>query len=205
MADLITPQVIRAIIPGHTHPTVTAQKLSWAAEKYGITTPLRVAHFLAQLAHESNIFPQEENLQYSVKALCRAWPNRFQPGTALTNACAWNPIALANYVYGGRMGNSNPGEGHLYRGRGMIQLTGKENYQRYGKMVGYDLVKDPDLLKQFGVSALVAAAFWQDNGLNELADRNDLRGITKRINGGYNGLDHRAEMLRRAKRALGVN
>ncbi|MDO4246785.1 MAG: hypothetical protein Q4C89_12240 [Deinococcus sp.] len=201
---LITKELIRALVPGHTHPTVTAAKLNMAAEKFGINTPLRVAHWLAQLAHESRIMPVEENLQYSIAALCRAWPNRFSPAAAITQLCAWNPIFLANLVYGGRMGNIFPGDGHHFRGRGMIQLTGRANYRTYGKLVGFDLEKDPDLLKQFGVSALVAGAYWNAHGLNFRADRDDLRGITRAINGGYNGLEHRAKLLKTAKRHLGI-
>ncbi|MDO4245621.1 MAG: hypothetical protein Q4C89_06335 [Deinococcus sp.] len=201
---LITPQLIRALVPGHTHPTVTAKKLDMAAQKFGITTPLRVAHFVAQLAHESNLFPREENLQYSLNRLCQVWPNRFSPAAAITQLCAWNPIMLANIVYGGRMGNIFPGDGHFFRGRGMIQLTGRANYRTYGKLVGFDLEKDPDLLLQFGVSALVAAAYWNAHGLNFRADRDDLNGITKAINGGYNGLQHRAKLLAVAKKHLGI-
>lgn len=201
---LITKELIRALVPGHTHPTVTAAKLNMAAARFGINTPRRVAHFVAQLAHESNIYPREENLQYSLNRLCQVWPTRFLPGAAITQLCAWNPVMLANVVYGGRMGNIYPGDGHFFRGRGMIQLTGRANYRTYGKMIGHDLEHQPDLLLQFGVSALAAGAYWSAHGLNARADRDDLQGITRAINGGLNGLEHRRKLLAIAKRHLGI-
>lgn len=160
---------------------------------------------LAQLAHESGFMPIAENLNYSAKRLMQVWPNRF-PTLSSAQRCAGNPEALGNTVYAGRLGNGGPesGDGYRYRGRGMIQLTGRANYRTYGPLVGFDLEGDPDLLLQYGVSALVAGAFWKARNLNRWADIDDVTSVTKLINGGLNGLQERVVYLQRAKKALGI-
>ncbi|UQN08622.1 glycoside hydrolase family 19 protein [Deinococcus sp. QL22] len=185
---------------------MAAEKLAWALPKYQIDTSLRVAHMLAQLAHESGFIPIAENLNYSAKRLPQVWPTRF-PTLASAQRCANNPEALSNTVYAGRLGNGSPesGDGYCYRGRGMIQLTGREHYRTYGKVIGHDLERDPDLLLQYGVSSLAAGAFWKARGLNRWADINDVTSVTRIINGELNGLQERIEYLHRAKRALGIS
>jgi putative chitinase len=140
----------------------------------------------------------------STKRSPQVWPSRF-PTLASAQRCAGNPEALGNTVYAGRLGNGGPesGDGYRYRGRGMIQLTGRANYRTYGKIIGFDLERDPDLLLQYGVSALAAAAFWKAHNLNRWADADDVAGVTRIINGVLHGLAERTEYLRRAKKALG--
>ena len=169
---------------------------------FGIDNPLRRAHFLAQVAHESGHFKRlVENLNYSAKGLLATWPSRFTK--AIAAVYARKPERIANLVYANRMGNGSEasGEGWRYRGRGWIQLTGKSNYAAYSeRLFGDDrLVRDPDMAAQPDVAAKLAGSYWQVNGLNELADKEDLTGITRRINGGLNGLADRANLLHKFK------
>ncbi|GGL16066.1 glycoside hydrolase family 19 protein [Deinococcus radiotolerans] len=193
---LITPDLIRALNARHPRPDVAAAKLGAAFDRYGLSTPRVVAMAIAQLMHESGLIPQEENLSYRATRIRQVWPSRF-PTLASAEAVAFNPRALGDLVYSGRMGNG-PSEGFAYRGRGMIQLTGKANYQTYGRLTGFDLVGQPDLLLQYGVSALVAGAFWQSHGLNAPAERGDVLAVTRAINGGTTGLDDRERLYQRA-------
>ncbi|WP_291428530.1 glycoside hydrolase family 19 protein [Deinococcus sp.] len=193
---MITPELIRALNPRHPRPDVAAQKLQAAALQFGITSPRQVAMLTAQLAHESGLIPQEENLNYRATRIRQVWPSRF-PTVASAEPFAFNPLALGDRVYSGRMGNG-PGEGFLYRGRGQLQLTGKSNYVTYGRLIGFDLVANPDLLLQYGVSSLAACAFWTAHGLNPAADRGDVVTVTRAINGGTIGLDDRERLYQRA-------
>jgi putative chitinase len=178
-------------------PERWAKPVAEAMARYGIDTPLRKAHFLAQIGHESGGFVYTvENLNYSAAALLKTWPSRFTPATA--EQMARKPEQIANHVYGGRMGNTQPGDGWKYRGRGLIQLTGRSNY----KAAGFE--HNPELLEQPEGAAMSAGWFWSTNGLNALADRDDVLAVTKRINGGTHGLDDRRKRLQRAKAALNV-
>lgn len=192
----LTREGVLSLNPRHPKPEVAAAKLTAAALRWGISTRVQLAMFVAQLAHESFLLPQEENLNYSAQRLMQVWPGRF-PTYAVASRYARNPKALGNRVYDGRMGNG-AGEGYLYRGRGLIMLTGKDNYRRYSAMTGFDLVKDPSLLLQYGVSAEVAGAFWKDNNLSPLAQRGDVRAVTRGINGGYIGLSDRERLYQRS-------
>ena len=202
---MITPEIVRAFNPRlrFVDAQVTAQKLWAACQKYDITTRLRIAALLAQLAHESGLAPITENLNYSAERLRQVWPGRF-PTLAAALPYAHNPERLANLVYAGRIGNGPPasGDGWRFRGRGMIQLTGRANYRTYGKLTGFDLETHPELLEQIGVSCLVACAYWHSRGLNALADRGDINGISRAINGGNVGLRDRAELYQRALKLL---
>jgi putative chitinase len=174
-------------------------------EKYEIDTPKRQAAFIGQCMHESGGFKLlEENLNYSAKALMATWPSRFT-SEEMANQYARNPEKIANKVYGGRMGNADEssGEGWRYRGRGLKQLTGKENYERCGSGLGVDLVSDPDLLLDPKYAALSAGWFWNKHGLNDLADKSDIETMTKRINGGLIGLDARKAAIKKAESILG--
>lgn len=174
-------------------------------EKYNIDTTKRQAAFIGQCMHESGGFKTlEENLNYSAKALMTTWPSRF-PTEELANQYARNSEKIANKVYGGRMGNADEssGEGWKYRGRGIKQLTGKENYERCGSSLGVDLVNNPDLLLEPKYAALSAGWFWNKHGLNDLADKSDIETMTKRINGGLLGLDARKAAIRKAESILG--
>jgi putative chitinase len=174
-------------------------------EKYNINTTKRQAAFIGQCMHESNGFRTlTENLNYSAKGLMATWPSRF-PNEEVANQYARNPEKIANRVYGGRMGNDveSSGEGWLYRGRGIKQLTGKENYQRCSEALGVDLVENPDLLLESKYAALSAGWFWNKHNLNDLADKGDIETMTKRINGGLLGLDARKAAIQKAESVLG--
>ena len=177
-------------------------------DRYGISqTPLRVAHFMAQILHESGgLAIQFENLNYSAGRLPKVWPSRFKPSGALDpSAYANNPQKLANEVYGGRMGNSGPNDGYTYRGRGLLQLTGKASYQeatailRRDNPAAPDLVAAPDEVIGAEWCLAVAAAEWAAKGCNVLADQDDIRRITRAINGGLIGLAERMEWASRTK------
>jgi putative chitinase len=162
-------------------------------EKFDISTPERQACFLGQCAHESGGFTAlSENLNYSAASLCRVWPKRF-PTLGDGQNCERNPEKIANKVYASRMGNGDEesGEGYAYRGRGLIQLTGKSNYQACGEALGVDLVENPDLVATPQYAALSAGWFWNKNKLNNYADKGDMEGLTKKINGGTHGIEDR--------------
>lgn len=184
--------------------------LQATAERYEITTPRRAACWLGQLAHESARFARVvENLNYSAEALARTWPARYAGSDWKPNATALRiarkPEEIANLTYAGRMGNGSAwtGDGWRYRGRGLIQITGRENYQRCGEALGVDLTRRPDLLERPMYAALSAGWYWDRAKLNSLADKIDIAGITRAINGGTNGAADRAELTAKALRALG--
>lgn len=157
----------------------------------GIKDPKEQAMFLSQMDHESGGFRNyEENLNYSAKGLRKTF-GKYYKTDAEAESAARNPEAIANTVYGGRMGNVNQGDGFKYRGRGPTQLTGRDNYTRAGKALGLDLVNNPDLAKDPAVGAKVAAWYWKDRKLGEAGRAGDVTAVTKKINGGTNGLDDR--------------
>lgn len=167
------------------------------ALKYKINTKLRLAHFLAQCKHESANFTRtEENLNYSAKNLLGTFPKYFSEETA--NEYAHNAIRIASRVYANRMGNGNVStqDGWMYRGRGYIQLTGKDNYGKFDLIVPENIVANPDLVAT-KYPLLSAAWFWGSRKLNEIADvgstENDVAAITRKINGGMNGIADRVE------------
>ena len=185
-------------------------------EKFQINTKQRIAAFLAQCAHESGGFTMlEENLNYKAATLAACWPPRFavqepdpnKPGktrakkdeknknipTAVANSIAGKPELIANLCYSSRMGNgpAESGEGWAYRGRGLKQLTGKDNYTRCGAGIGADFVNHPELLLQPQYAALSAGWFWSSNKLDLFADKEDIEGMTKKINGGLIGIENR--------------
>ena len=173
-------------------------------DKYGLTTKLRIAHFMAQIEHESGLKPISENLNYSAKRLLQIFPKYFNTEKALIYAN--KPQLIANKVYANRMGNGSEdsGEGWRYRGRGFIQITGKENYFRLANDTDLDCLKNPDLLLDEANAMVSAVWFWNLKGLNKLADKNDIVGITKKINGALNGIEHRKELLTKWKKELGT-
>jgi putative chitinase len=165
---------------------------------------LRVAHFMAQVLHESGgLTRQIESLNYSAQRLPQVWPSRFKPTGPLDPAdFAHNEQKLGNQVYGGRMGNSGPNDGFTYRGRGLLQLTGKDSYEsatraaRTQDPTAPDFVASPDAVFSAQWCVVVAAAEWAAKGCNALADEDDIRKVTRRINGGQIGLRDRTEWLR---------
>jgi len=172
-------------------------------QKYDISTPARQASFIGQCQHESNNFRVlEENLHYSAAALMRVWPSRF-PDLNVASQYANNPEKIANKVYAGRMGNTQDGDGWAFHGRGCIQLTGRDSYDRCGKALGIDFINQPQLLVDPHYAVLSAGWFWNRAGLNALADAQDLDTMTKRINGGLLGLDDRKAKIAKALSILG--
>jgi putative chitinase len=197
----VTAEILHATLPQCTDPQKWADALNPALLKYGIVTVARVSSFLAQTGYESSQYNRlSENLNYSTaKRLMQVWPRRF-PTEDSGLPYVKNSEGLANFVYAGRLGNGNiaSGDGFRYRGRGIIQVTGRANYAAAAKELQLDLVGNPDLLLQPANAALSAAWFWSSRGLNELADDttgdNDLEDfteITRRINGGTVGLKDR--------------
>jgi putative chitinase len=170
-------------------------------------SPLRVAHFMAQVLHESGAMTLEvENLHYSPARLVQVWPCRFKPlGSLEPAAYAYDARKLANEVYGGRMGNTAPQDGFTYRGRGLLQLTGKDSYASASASVRMiaagapDFVADPDAVLAPAWCLRVAAAAWATRGCNALADIDDLEQITRRINGGTAGFAQRYEWTRQTR------
>lgn len=186
-----------------------------ACIKYGITAPIQKAHFLATLAHESSGFAKlEESLNYSAERLLAVFPRYFRPASAA--AYARQPEKIGNMIYANRMGNGNEksGDGYRYRGRGLIQCTGRNNYAAFSLSYYGDtrLLQQPDLLLDPEVAAANAGWFWQRNGINALidedsitnylADNDDCKQVTRRINGGLNGIEDRERWLVRAKQAI---
>lgn len=164
--------------------------------KYGITTHLRIAHFLSQLAHESLSFTKfVENTNYSASRLREVFPTYFTQAQA--NSYANKPIAIANRVYANRYGNGNEasGDGYRFRGRGLIHLTFRSNYQAYKDYSGVDVVNNPDLASRIDVALDIAGWYWKTRNINALADNDDVIGVTKKINGGTNGLTDRKNKL----------
>ena len=182
-------------LKGHIPDAVIAQIPDTAA-KFAINTPLRLAHFLAQCGHESGGFrATQENLNYSAKGLTGTFKKYF-PTESAAVPYAKNPLKIASKVYGGRMGNGPEPtqEGYKFRGRGYIQLTGKENYTAFGKSINEDILSNPDKVAS-SYALLSAAWFFSKNGLHKMADEGSsdavVTKITKRVNGGTIGLADR--------------
>jgi len=187
-------------LKGHIPDSVLAQ-IPMVVQKFGMDTPLELAHFLAQCAHESGNFKAvSENLNYSADGLKKIFPKYFA-GT-LNEQYARNPEKIASRVYGGRMGNGDEAskEGWKFRGRGYIQLTGKANYQEFDKFVDDDITNNPDLVAT-KYPLLSAAWFFHKNKLNEISAKGDteavVTSVTKRLNGGTIGLTHRIQEFKK--------
>ena len=177
------------------------EPLTAAFTRFEINTPERQAAFIGQCAHESaNFKTLQENLNYGAKGLNATWPSRF-PSEAEAQPYHRQPEKIANKVYSGRMGNLDEGDGWKYRGRGLIQLTGKDNYRLASDALGVDFIADPDLVLTKEYAALTAAWYWNKRGLNKEADAKDFTGMTKKINGGVIGL---ADRVAHINTALGV-
>lgn len=188
-------------------------RIAASMSSFGINTPLRQAHFLAQVGHESAGFTKvEEGLNYRYGVLLAKFGNRISQDAAFKygrvdagpDAHPANQKMIANIIYANRNGNGDvaSGDGYRYRGRGLIQITGKANYKAIAGQLSADVVANPDLLTENLQAAMSAAAWWKNHGLNELADLDDVTLITKVINGGTNGLDDRKSRLLKAKGIL---
>ena len=203
--SLVTAQKLQAALPNCKNPAEWSAALEPALQKYEITSKARMASFLAQTGHESGHFNTlVENLNYSASRLMAVWPKRF-PTLEFASVYAKNPEKLGNFVYANRIGNGpeGSGDGYNFRGRGLIQLTGRSNYAAAAKVLLVDLISNPDALFERPVAAMASAWFWASHGLNALADDktddNDLEDfteITRRINGGTSGLKERFELFK---------
>lgn len=173
-------------------------------ERYPINSPLRLAHFLAQISHESGGGTiTRESLDYTHAARIReVWPTRF-PTIASAEPCVRNPEKLADKVYQGRMGNTQPGDGYRFSGRGLLQITGRDSYREISTLTGLDLVNDPDLAFAPEHALEVAAAEFVHLGCLPYCDKDDLHDVTQRVNGGQEGAADRAVWLKRWRPLVG--
>jgi len=176
------------------------EKYKTLLSRNSINTPLRLSHFFAQIHHESNLKPVEENLNYSSIGLKETFREYFTDLEAIKYQR--KPEMIANRVYANRMGNGDEasGDGWKYRGRGFIQLTGKNNYYNISKDVKIDYFNKPELLLNEADAMIAAIWFWNKNKLNRFADIDSISHVTRIINGGYNGLEHRKELLNKYKK-----
>jgi putative chitinase len=175
-------------------------------DDYDINTPLRVAHFIAQCAHESGNFVFiKENLNYKAASLQKTFAKYF-PTAELAQQYANKPERIANRVYASRMGNGPEasGDGYRYCGRGLIQLTGRDNYTFFAGSLGITVEEASEYLATFEGAAQSACWYWEQNNLNKFADANDVKGLTRAINGGYIGLDDRISHTEHALHILGA-
>jgi putative chitinase len=201
----ITAAVIKKMFPKYKYPEDLAEALTEQFEKYEINTVNRAAGFLAQCGHESAGFTiLQENLNYSADGLNKIFKKYF-PTVADATPYARNPEKIANKVYGGRMGNGpeSSGDGYKFRGRGAIQLTGRDNYTKFAKSVGLTLEEAVADLETLDGAIESACWFWKTNGLNAICDSDDIVKMTKRINGGTIGLEDRKKHYAEAKHLLG--
>lgn len=188
-------EIIKEVFPGNEFFIEKYENVLSFMDLYGINTPERKAAFLSQVGHESNGFRSiEENLNYSSDRLSVVFPKYFNNNEALDYHR--QPKKIASRVYANRMGNGpeSSGDGWSYRGRGLIQLTGKYNYQKFSDFSGHDVLTNPDYLLTPEGAMYSAIWFWDVNGCNSFADKNDIQGLTKKINGGINGLEHRKDL-----------
>lgn len=189
----ITQQQLSQILPGNPYIEHWCEALNKILPDYDITTPQRVAAFLAQTAHESGGYTAlHENLNYQAASLCRVWPGHF-PNMEIANQYAHKPEMIANRAYSGRMGNGDEasGDGWRFCGRGLLQVTGRNNYQAFADSIQTDINQIPDFLQTFEGAVQSACWFWESNNLNQYADSGDFVTMTKRINGGTLGLEDR--------------
>lgn len=210
---MITLEQFSAMIAKNKDPKAWYEAAVPMFEKYKINTPLRIAGFMAQCAHESADFTMlEENLNYSEAALNSVFGRYFGTGAGKRNAkeYARNPEKIANYVYQdefrskqGALGNTNAGDGWRFRGRGIKQLTGRNNYTAFAKSVGMSAEEAAEYVATPKGALESACWFWATNKLEKFADANDNLGLTKRINGGTIGLDDRNKRFEAAKAILG--
>ena len=206
--DLVQVKIEKSVLTGLGVRGDRADKflpdLNEDLARYNINTPKRIAHFLAQVVYESGYFRRmEENLNYSADRLHIVFRKYFKTKQA-AQPYHRNPRMIANRVYASRMGNGNPtsGDGYKFRGRGLIQLTGKENYETFAEWVGDpSILEFPDLVAtKYPVTS--AVYYWSTRNLNSYADANDVRSVTRRIDGGTNGLSKRRELTKKALQLL---
>jgi putative chitinase len=202
---MLTLNQLKQLIPGNPYVDHWHEALEILLPDYDINTPQRIAAFIAQCAHESGNFRVlKENLNYRAVTLRKIFP-RYFPDDQIAAAYACKQQAIANKVYGNRMGNGDEasGDGFRYCGRGLIQLTGKNNYQAFADSLEMDVEDVPEYLATFEGAAQSACWFWETNNLNQWADKGDILTLTKRINGGTIGLEDRIKHYEHALHVLG--
>ena len=207
MSDFILSQAqLAQLIPGNPYVDHWHHALEQALPDYDINTPPRVAAFIAQCAHESGGFKfLKENLNYKAESLSRVWPKYFKD-PAVAKQYAHNQEAIANRAYANRMGNGDEasGDGWRFCGRGLIQLTGRSNYQAFADSIETDIDDIPEYLATFEGSVQSACWFFETNNLNKWADIGDILTLTKKINGGVLGLADRQKHYEHALHVIGA-
>ena len=202
----ITREQLQACIGNNPYLDNWVHALNEILPDYEISTPQRVAAFIAQCAHESGGFKfLTENLNYRAVTLRKVFPKYF-PSDELAQAYEKQPAKIANRIYGGRMGNGpeETGDGFRYCGRGLIQLTGKANYQNFADSIETPVEEVSEYLQTFEGAVQSACWFWESNNLNALADAGDIKMMTKRINGGFIGLEDRIKHYEHALHVFGA-
>lgn len=190
-----------ALIELRVEPTLAGTWASVFADNMPRMGTRSQAHFVSQVLHESGSLRWlEENLNYSAERLTAVWPKRF-PNADRARPYARNPEKLANYVYAGRMGNSESGDGWKYRGRGLIQITGRSNYELVQELTGMPVVEAPDMLAEPEPALMSALAWWGESVPD--AESLSVAQVTRRVNGGANGLADRQRLFDVALRVLG--
>jgi len=203
---ILTKEQLKQILPGNPYIDFWHSALERCLPDYEINTPARVSAFLAQCAHESGQFKfLKENLNYRAESLCRVWPKYF-PNIDIARQYAQKPEMIANRAYGGRMGNGpeETGDGWKFCGRGLIQLTGRNNYQAFADSIETPIEDIPEYLQTFEGAVQSACWFWENNNLNVFADKGDMLNLTKRINGGTLGLEDRMKHYNHILHILGA-
>ena len=205
---MLTTEQFSELFPNCKDPEGWVEAMNEVFPEYEINTPERIASFVAQCGHESGgwrVF--SENLNYSAKALDAVFGKYFVRAGRDAEEYHRQPEKIANVVYANRMdnGDTDSGDGWRYRGRGPIQLTGRANYSAFSNDMGVDAVEDPDMVSENKTVALMSAIwYWNKNGLNKYADSGDIKTMTKRINGGYIGLEDRIHHWKEALHMLGA-
>ena len=201
---MITREQLHKIMPKSLRIDLYLPVLNRYAEEYEVNTPLRMAHFLAQVATESGEMNYHvENLNYTAQSLLKVFPRYFN-NTTIANAYAHNPERIANRVYANRMGNGDAksGDGYRYRGRGLIQITGRANYMAYARERCPKAEQQPEILESNVEAMRSALWWWWKHGCNQIADTDDVEALRRRINGGTNGLGKAVNYTALAKKVL---
>ena len=203
---ILTKEQLAQLIPGNPYVDYWHSAMERCLPDYDINTPQRVAAFMAQCGHESGNFKfLKENLKYRCSSLTKVWPKYF-PNMDIANQYAGNEEKIANRAYANRMGNGpeESGDGWRFCGRGLIQLTGRNNYQNFADSIETDINDIPAYLATFEGAVQSACWFWETNKLNQWADKGDMLTLTKRINGGTLGLDDRIKHYQHALHVMGL-
>jgi putative chitinase len=201
---ILTRDQLAKLIPGNQYVDEWYEALSQLLPDYDINTPQRIAAFIAQCAHESAGFKfLKENLNYRAESLMRVWP-RYFPNIEIARQYAHKQEKIANRAYANRMGNGNEasGDGWKFCGRGLIQLTGRNNYESFAESIETPVEEIPEYLATFEGAAQSACWFWETNNLNKWADQGEMVTLTKKINGGTLGLEDRIKHYKHALEVL---